>query len=639
MKTLLLFILIFSNHALAKTLADLILYNADIRTFDSHKTRADSLAVAKGKIVFIGSQSQALRYAGKNTIQTDLKKQLVLPGFIDSHMHAFIGAINRELNYLIQDSSTTQSMLAEIKKYLQENPEKNAIEISGYDRGRFISEFQAGPTKKILDDIDSSRPIFVFELNMHSAWVNSKALELAGITSQTKDPVNGVIERLPGSNEPSGQLFEEAAYQVLKAFPIPTDDEIGSAFLRTQTYFAKLGLTTIHDMFPAFTQDRQIAMHRAANQLAKNHKLTVRVLSSWGIDPADGNPLLQMQKFAKISGEFKDPNFRVRSFKFMIDGTGEQRSALLLKPYCDNIAVSESDCKGSYYGEDVWKNARVDLAKAYALANQLKFQVHSHTIGDGAVRRALDAMEIAHVSAEMKPSLEHLQLADAKDVQRMGRMGVTANVSPLWMGLDSYFSNFYYPYFGFDRAYNHTYPYQSLYDAHVNVTMASDWTVTEPDVPFQFYTAMTRLYPQRIYEYYYGSVPDYEHVHPYSNDLKKIYSASDFDVSQFFVVPIGPLGGHRERAKTLAQVVESATINGAVANRIEKITGSLEVGKSADIVVLDTPIFEAEKKFLKTGLASDLEPVANSRVIKTYFEGRLVWDADLTSNDNRLQDL
>ncbi len=191
-------------------------------------------------------------------------------------------------------------------------------------------------------------------------------------------------------------------------------------------------------------------------------------------------------------------------------------------------------------------------------------------------------------------------MAGPEDVIKMGELGLSAHMSQYWMIMDEGFWKFYLPYLGPERAYNETYPHKSLFEAGVNVTVASDWVTSEPDLMLAIYSGMKRIMPFRIYQEMYGSDDNYRYV-----------TDSDVELRENDISYLPPA---RERV-SLEEMVEAATINGANANFLENEVGSIEVGKRADIVVLSENLFNI-----------DTEEIPNVRIEMTFFEGNLVYE-------------
>ena len=256
------------------------------------------------------------------------------------------------------------------------------------------------------------------------------------------------------------------------------------------------------------------------------------------------------------------PHFKVHSFKFLADNILEEETALLLEPYSH---------RSDYYGIKNWEDE--DMVKAFALADKEGQQIHVHVIGDAATKITVDALEqVRQMNGERdsRHSLAHIQMARPEDVVRMGQIGLAAHMSQTWMVMNEDFDYVYLPYLGATRA-NNTYPHKSMFEAGVNVTVASDLPTSEPDVMSAIYSGITRS----------------------SKGGEQLPPASE--------------------CVTLEQMVRAATINGAYANFLEDEIGSLEVGKKADIVVLSKNLFEI-----------DTEEIPDVEIKMTFFEGKQV---------------
>jgi len=186
-----------------------------------------------------------------------------------------------------------------------------------------------------------------------------------------------------------------------------------------------------------------------------------------------------------------------------------------------------------------------------------------------------------------------------EDIKKMGELGLSAHMSQYWMVIDDYYWDFYMPYLGSERANNDTYPHKSLFDAGVNVTVASDFNVSEPDVMYAIYTGMKRILPLRKYMEWYGYDATYRYITNPDTELRK------YDLS--YLPPAS-------ECVSLEEMLEAATINGAYANFLENEVGSIEVGKKADMVVLSENLFKIET-----------EEIANVEIKMTFFEGKRVY--------------
>ncbi|MFH1139829.1 MAG: amidohydrolase [Pseudomonadota bacterium] len=568
--------------------ADILLNNGRFFTLNDSCPWAEAVAIKDGRIVFVGTDREAAAHIGADTRVIDLNKRFVAPAFTDSHMHPVTGAhryINCLALYNVHGEDLVGEYLAEAARFAQSHPEISWIEGGGFRRSAFD---ETGPRKEWLDRVEPRRPVSIISKDGHSMWVNSRALEAAGITARTPDPLNGVIQRDPATGEPTG-LLQEAAMDPVKALiPKPNKDQVKKALLWLQEWLNREGITTVHD---ADLEIDSAAVYEAYQELAEQGRLTVRYRASWRLHP-DRDYLGVIARALELSKKFTTPHFRADSFKFFADEVIEEETGFLLEPY-----AHRSD---GWRGIKDWDD--LELEKAFAGVRQGGGQVHVHAIGDGAIRSCLDVLEKVQSRSpgpDWRPILAHIQMAAPADIRRMADLGVIAVTAPYWCAIDDYFWDLYVPYLGRERAFHGQYPLKSLFDAGVTVAIHSDFSVTEPDVMFALYSALTRRLPHRVFERQFGRKPGYRWV----SDDDAILEKGD----------IGSLPPAGERIG-LAEALRAASLNGAYANHLEHDLGSIEAGKLADLTVLDRDPFE-----------SGVEDIPANKVVLTFFEGRMVY--------------
>jgi predicted amidohydrolase YtcJ len=568
---------------------NLVLVNGSVYTVDSERSWAQAIAIRGDKIVLIGSDAEVKRYLDPETKVIDLEGKMVLPAFVDSHMHPAQSAhlYTYQLNLFdVIGEDKVEAYLEAVKEFSDRHPDQPWITGAGYSRSAFD---EIGPRKEWLDTIDSKRPIAITSVDGHSMWVNSKALEIAGIMKDTPQPDQGVIKLDPYSGQPSGLLQEPGAMNLVRRhIPDPLKEQIKESLLWLQKWLNKRGITTTHEAMLGL-DDQYII--QAYDELAHDGKLTVRYRASWSISPED-DVAAQINQGSALAGQFSHPHFMAHSFKFFADHVIEEETGYLIEPY----AHREDD----WHGIKVWGDE--ELRKAFTELDSAGYQIHVHVIGDAAARYTLDALDaVTEVNGkrDSRHSFAHLQLARPEDIQRIGNLGVSVHTSPYWMAMDDYFWKLNLPYLGQERAFKHQYPLKSLFDAGANVTVASDFWVTEPDPMAAIYCGMTRVMPQRTFEQDYGKDRGYRRV----TDPQVVLKPGDLGV-------LPPLG---ERA-SLEEMILGSTYNGAYANFLEGELGSIEVGKLADLVVLDQNLFEIE-----------VEQIPDTQIAMTFFEGRQVY--------------
>jgi len=513
--------------------ADLALTGGKIYTVDAGRTWAEAVAIKDGRIVFVGTDKDARGFIGDDTKVVDLKGRMVVPGFQDSHVHpisAGIEANSCNLNGL----ENVDAYLAAIKKYADENPDEPWITGGGWSMAAFGPGALA--RKELIDAIVPDRPVILYSQDGHTSWVNSKALELAGITNKTPDPPDGRIDRDPKTRAAVGSLQEGASSLVDSKVPPVTDEKRDAGLRYAIKYLNGLGITAVQDASVNEEDLKSYARLDAAGELS------LHVVGSIWWERDEG--LEQIENIKRLRQEFTKGHIDAGTVKIMQDGVMENYTAAMLEPY-----LIPSKSKGIPMVEPE------ALKKVVTQLDADGFQVHFHAIGDAAIRQSLDAIEAARTAngdQGHRHHISHIQLIDPADVPRFKQLGVVANYQPLWACADEYITELTIPFLGPERS-SHMYAIKTLEDSGATVAFGSDWSVSSPNPFFQMGTAMQRI--------------------------------------------CGPQGGNQppflpEQAITLAQALDAFTINAAYVNRDEKDTGSIETGKSADLAVLDRNAFD-----------------------------------------------
>lgn len=543
--------------------ADLVLKNGFIYTVDPDRTVAEAFAVKGGKFIYVGDNQGVQAYIGPNTQVIDLQGRMVLPAFVDSHAHATSG-VSDIYEVSLYGIDSIEKYQQTIRDFLAENPDLKALQGAGWVNNVFGAK---GPTAAMLDAVVPDIPAVLYSEDYHSVWVNSKALEMAGITKDTPDPEGGVIERDAAGN-PSGTLRETAMDLVADLIPPYTVEQYLEGLEYFQDFAHSLGITTVYiPSLPGGLGEALTALH----DFDASGKMTIRFPTAAGINPED--PLSKVDEIKQLIEREKGGYFEVIGAKIFMDGVLEGSTAYLEEPY---LHIPDSR------GELLWDPQKYN--EVCAALDRAGIQIHVHSIGDASTRITLDGFAYARQQNGPRDSrniITHLQLVNPADIDRMAELGVVAVPQPYWFVIDTYYQQAV-EYVGQARA-DRQYPMKTFFDKGIVVASASDYPVSWPPNPFiAIEIGVTRTVPQ---------------------GLGDIYVGADFET------PLTP----QERV-SVEQMIASFTINGAYATFLENQIGSIEVGKKADFIVLSQNILQIP--------ASEIH---NTKVLLTYFEGKEVY--------------
>lgn len=492
-----------------------------------------AMAVRDGIIVAIGGD-EVLDLRGSATEMVDLGSRCLLPGFIDSHIHPVTGGLARQQC----DLSGVHSM-KEYRALIAEYAARhNGPWIEG--AGWYGDIFEGGfPTKGLLDEIVSDRPAALASHDVHSLWVNSHALEIAGIDATTPDPEGGRISRNP-DGEPTGQLMENAIDLLAPYRPAIGPDVVRRSLVAAEAYLHSLGITSWQDAMigevfgSADTYDTYIAAYEAG--LVRS-RVTGALLWHPQNDPEDLSEAMR-RRAATTGGRF-----RTTAIKFLLDGNCENLTAALHEAYAGHP---------NEFGMLQFDDRQLCLAARHL--SDSGFDLHMHAVGDLAVTQALDAIAAIPDRSDRRHQVAHIDLINAEDVTQMRELDVMANVTPLWARLDPVLVETKLPLLTSSQQKRH-FLYGSLDRAGVEVAFGSDWPVSTPDPIANLHTAVNRT-----------AAPG----DPHASERRSLTQ------------PL--LKGERLSVETsLAAYTRLA----AKASRLDDYVGTLEAGKEADLVVLD----------------------------------------------------
>ena len=542
-------------------LADLLLTNGKVYTMDAERTWAEAVAIRDGRIIFVGSSADAKQHTGSATEVVDLEQKMLLPSFQDVHIHPIGGGL-AYLSCTLFDESGLDAALAKIARCVAENPDADAIVGTGWDWGMFIGE--ATPDKELLDAIDNSRPLIFGDGDGHTLWVNSAALALAGVTADTPDPEGGAIGRVAGSTEPSGTLLEGPGMALLRSkLPATSLEEKEQGLLYAQRYLLGLGITAMQDAMVFLAADDEASNLATYRSLQEKGQLKLRVRAAIYWDPAKG--LAQIPAIKAASTEFSKGRLQVTSVKFWADGILETHTARLLEPYTD-----KPDTLG------LLMVPLDDMMAAVPLLDAAGFQIHIHAIGDGTVRYALDAIEQARDTNGVRDArhfIAHTQLIHPDDMGRFVKLQTVATFSPYWAFSDDYTAIINPPQLGEERMKT-MFPIAEVLATGARVAFGSDWSVSTADPLLGIEVAVRRQDPE--------------------------------DTTAPVFMP--------EQRISLDAAIAGYTIEAAYTNFLDDDTGSVEVGKYADLIILSDNLFDIPTA-----------QISNAKVLATLLEGELVY--------------
>jgi predicted amidohydrolase YtcJ len=530
----------------------LVLRGAAIYTLDRARPWANALVVRNGRIRYVGDDAGAMAFAGAGARAIVLDGRMVIPGLHDSHVHPMTGGM-RLLRCRLGDAKTPEQIYAAVRACAAARPKDPWLLGGGWSPEAFSA---GGPSRRTLDELVPDRPALLTTEDGYSAWANTRALAAAGIQLDGSGAQVGGIEREPETRAPSGILKDDAVVFVKRRAPPPTEAEFREALRRSTAMANRFGITSMVD---ASADEAVLDAYRAADRAGE---LTVRVVAAQRIDLRRGEE--QIAEMRARRDRVRGTRFRADAAKLFLDGEIDRHTAALIEPYADAPAV-----RGDLFVEPAVLNRLVRRLDAEG------FLIHMHAMGDRAVRAGLDAIEQAiraNGVRDRRHQLAHVGVAAPADIARFGRLGVTADFQPLWAQADDPATRPAEAALGPLRS-RWMFPIASIAAMGGRILASSDWPAPSMNPLDAIQVALTRQPLD-------GSKP-----------------------------PQQP----QERVP-LAAMLAAYTNDAAWAAREETIDGSLEVGKAADLVVLDRNLFEVE--------VSRLHEV---RVLLTLLDGEPVY--------------
>jgi predicted amidohydrolase YtcJ len=518
--------------------ADIVLSSDAIFTGLTHEPTSGAIAILGDKILSVGSKAEIEPFIGSGTKVFNYGNQLIMPGFHDFHLHIMFSALSLTSINLFEARSA-QEVAAKVLEFSKECPEEDWIIGMQWDAGYWHDKQE--PHYRILDAVIPDRPVVLFHAEGHYTWVNSKAMELAGVTEDIRDPDFGRYER-DKNGLLTGILYEEAQQIVLKEALRLTQNKKETILKEFLRLLSQNGITSVNDLFAPiddFLQDYDLF-----EKLDKQGELTTR----FHITPElDGN----LDKAQTLRNKYESKKLQFSGLKQFVDGTVTGHTAYFLKPYSDQLDI----CGHPALDPEV-------LIDRVVKADELGFRIRFHAIGDAAIRLALDAFEEAvrkNGKRDSRHTVEHIEVIDSDDIERFSKLGVIASMQPDHMAASS--REVYSSIIGPEREKN-VFLTKSLLNTGASLALGTDFPVSISLNPMrQIYTAITRV--------------------DSSGNPKNTW--------------------HPEQKLTLAEALQAYTYGSAYGCFREHELGTIEEGKLADLVVLDRNLFDIpESEVLKT---------------------------------------
>lgn len=562
-------VFVISSQKSSSKNADYVFINGAIYTIDDQNPKAEAIAISGKVITYVGNNKGADAFIGKNTKVIDLKGQMLLPGFVESHLHPAMAilALGADLQ-----TDSMEVLLKRVKAWADANPDVKVIRGFAW---RYTMFPTTGPTKEVLDKVFPDKPVFLLGIDCHSAWVNSKALQMAGIDAKHPDPLPGVsfYQRDPKTNEPTGWVVETLAEQeMFDKLNIMTPELILKAIKDLLPQLSAAGITSAFDAGIANAPAEDVLQE--LQKLEKENKLPLRIVASYFWNKASITD--PVERTLAMKEKFNSELLQVGALKILLDGGEAQHTAVMLKEYAD---------RPGFYGDFSIDKKLIEAAILKAEANNIN--THAHSYGDATTRAYLDAIEAAqkmYPNSTSRHTASHvIYLADA-DVPRFAKLNVTFQTSAQWIMPDPTIERSSLI-VGQDVAFKEFFRLNSVLKTGGRVALGTDWPASGYVSTFLPLDAIQAAITRAI-------------LSKYGNDQ--------------FAPVLPPV----DEIITLDQALKASTLDAAYVLGLENKIGSLKVGKLADIVVLE--------KDLHTIKVSD---ISTTKVKLTMMNGKITFEA------------
>lgn len=548
----------------AGQIADTVLLNGAIYTVDAAQPWVEAVAIKDGRYVFVGSSEAARTYVGAETTVADLRGRMAMPGINDAHIHPVMGATQQLYECQFPSESNPEQIADALRSCAEKNPASGWI-IGGQWGSGFFQQFDIGSPRAWLDSVSGDLAVSLNDDSHHNAWFNSKALDLAGISRSTPDPEGGAIGR-DANGEPNGLLFETAARMGQKVMPDWSFEQYIAAVREVMRIARGYGITGMKDA-GAYESGAMTAYHEVDTNLGG---LTLHLAADIRTPYGPRTEPLDIDEIERARDAFASTHVHTAFVKIFLDGVPTPaRTAAMLDPYLPDEVHGDRFTGELHVGPEL-------LAKDLIALDRKGFTVKMHAAGDGSVRKGLDAIEAARKAngdSGLRHELAHAGYIHPDDIPRFAALDAVADISPvLWYPspiIDAIVS-------ALGPRGEEYFPVRDLLDSGARVAAGTDWPAVAPN------------------------------ANPWVG-IESLVSRRD---------PYGQRQGQLwpEQAVTLEEAIRIYTLNGASALGLDEMTGSIDVGKSADVIVLDRNLFKIP-----------VDEIGDTRVDMTFFTGQPVY--------------
>lgn len=517
--------------------ADYVFLGEKIYTVNSEQKWAEAVAISGGVITYVGSSDGVEAYIDSITEVHDLGDQLLMPGFIDTHAHPVLAAASMNvLEFEAEDS--LEDIYSKLKSYAEDNEDSPLILGFGFSPALF----DGIPNKEMLDNIIEDRPVFLIDSGGHLGWANSKALEVANVTKNTPDPISGSQYYVRSEDgTPLGYMYEESTFSPF--ISLGYDMALSEIKNNSQELFSLMssfGITSVFDASMEWYLDGGL---KTMKELHKQGGLPFRLVASLAADPVSDKASSLIDKYGQLQKNYNGNRLSVGAIKIGLDGTLEGESAALLNNYLHGGQ-----------GALNWDPKKYN--EMFIALDKVNIDVHIHAIGDRAVNLALNAISSARAINGFhgtRHTICHTQLVQKSDINRFKSLDVIAQTTPIW---HSEMPGLSWKEIS-DKEREKSFPFRSISETGARVTFGSD---------FPYGGAFEALIP--VYNIEVGH--------------RRIWPGNEIS---------GPLPNKNEKLN-IETLIKGYTLDAAYQLRMESLIGSIEVGKRADLIVLDENVFD-----------------------------------------------